>query len=369
MGAVIGRVRVPSGARSGPVARAFRPVTGDLHAFLRDWGATEADIERARTEGWLPLLALDRMLMPDVARYDAAGVAAAAGTSPVVAAGIWRALGFPDIPDGVLVFSDRDARALRFALERVQGTATLSDLEHQVRVVSSTLARLAAFEADLVAESLDALRATGADEETVALTLVEDADWESISELTDYTHRLLFRAAVWRRLARPTLGPTLDLAVGFADIAGYTELSEGLDEHALSDLLAGFERLAYDTAAEHNTRIVKTIGDEVMLVGPPRDLVVTALTLTERVAADAVVPPVRVGLAFGSVLGRDGDYYGPVVNLASRITGRARRGTVLVSEPLRTVLGADPAFAWRTLRPVRLRGIGDVSAFVVRRAP
>jgi adenylate cyclase len=341
----------------------------DLHAFLLASGAPESEIERARADGWLPLLALDRMLMPDVSQYDAVGVARAAGTSPDVAARVWRALGFPDIPEGVAAFSDRDARALRFAVARLQGTATLSDLEHQVRVVSSSLARLAAFEADLVAESLDSLRATGADEEAVAMTLVEDADWQNVGELIDYTHRLLFRAAIWRRLARPTAGPTVDLAVGFADIAGYTELSAGLDEHELSELLAAFETLAYDTAARHNARVVKTIGDEVMFVGPPRDLVITALTLTQRVAAEPVVPEVRVGLAYGSVLARDGDYYGPVVNLASRITGRARRGTVLAGESLYRVLSADTDFSWRRIRPQRLRGIGEVEVFVVRNAP
>jgi adenylate cyclase len=342
-------------------------MSGDLRAFLINSGATEADIARATEEGWLPLLALDRMLMPEVAHYDSAGVAEAAGTTQEVAGRVWRSLGFPDIPEGVAAFSDRDARALRFAVERLQGTASLAELEHQVRVVSASLARLAAFEADLVAETLDGLRATGADEDTVAMALVEDADWQSVSELIDYTHRLLFRAAIWRRLARTTSGPTVNLGVGFADIAGYTEISEGLDERELSDLLAAFETLAYDTVAQHNGRIVKTIGDEVMFVGPPRELVVTAFALSERVAAHPVVPQVRIGLAYGSVLGRDGDYYGPVVNLASRITGRARRGTVLASAPLREVLG-DAEFTWRRLRPQRLRGIGEVDVFTVRRA-
>jgi adenylate cyclase len=344
-------------------------MSGDLRAFLLDSGATEAEFERARAEGWLPLLALDRMLMPGAARYDVAGVAEAAGTSPEVAARVWRALGFPDVPDGVTAFSERDARALHFAVERVQGTRSLSDLEHQVRVVSASLARLSAFEADLVAETLDSLRATGADEETVAMTLIEEADWQNVSELIDYTHRLLFRASIWRRLGRTTGGPTVDLAVGFADLAGYTELAQGLDEHELSELLAGFETLAYDTAAEHNGRIVKTIGDEVMFVGAPRNVATIALALAERAAADAVVPDVRVGVACGTVLARDGDYYGPVVNLASRITGRARRGTVLAAAALYRALADDPAFSWRRLGPKRLRGIGDVELFVLRRVP
>ena len=93
-----------------------------------------------------------------------------------------------------------------------------------------------------------------------------------------------------------------------------------------------------------------------------------ALALVDRVVADATLPEVRVGVAYGSVLARDGDFYGPVVNLASRITGRARRGTVLASEPLHAVLADDPDFAWRVLRTRRIRGIGEVALTVLRRS-
>jgi adenylate cyclase len=343
-------------------------VNGDLHAFLIEAGSNEAEIARATEEGWLPLLAFDRMLFPEVARYDGPGVAAAAGTEPEVARRIWRALGFPDLPDDVSAFTERDAGALRFAVERLQGDAGITDLEHQVRIVAATLARLTAFEADVVAQRLDGIRATGVDEEAAALELLAETDWDGLSALIDYTHRLLLRAAVWRRLARPTGGPTVDVAVGFADLTGYTELTEGLDEHELSTLLAGFEALAYDTAAELNGRIVKTIGDEVMFVGLPRDVARIALALAERAAQDEVVPDVRVGVASGAVLERDGDYYGPVVNLASRITARARPGTVLVSSGFHAALAADPQLAWRRLGAKRVRGIGVVELYVLRRA-
>ena len=113
---------------------------------------------------------------------------------------------------------------------------------------------------------------------------------------------------------------------------------------------------------------MKTIGDEVMFVGPPRDVAVIALALAERAAADPVVPDVRIGVACGSVLARDGDYYGPVVNLASRITDRARSGTVLAAEGLRQSSADDPEFSWRPLGTKRLRGIGDAALFVLRRA-
>jgi adenylate cyclase len=195
---------------------------------------------------------------------------------------------------------------------------------------------------------------------------VEETDWDGLTALIDYTHRILLRAAVWRRLARPASGPTVDVAVGFADMAGYTELTEGLDERELSELLAAFEALAYDTAAELNGRIVKTIGDEVMFVGFPRDVARIALALAARAAADPVVPDVRVGVASGTVLARDGDYYGPVVNLASRVTARARLGTVLTSSGFHAALADDPQFAWRRLGPKRVRGIGVVELFVLR---
>jgi adenylate cyclase len=151
------------------------------------------------------------------------------------------------------------------------------------------------------------------------------------------------------------------------DLAGYTELSEDLDEHGLSELLARFETLAYDTVAVNNGRIVKTIGDEVMFVGGARDVARIALALVDRVGADPDIPDVRVGVAYGSVLARDGDFYGPVVNLASRITGRARRGTILASEPLHAVLAESPEFAWRRLGTKRIRGIGEVELVVLRR--
>jgi adenylate cyclase len=105
----------------------------------------------------------------------------------------------------------------------------------------------------------------------------------------------------------------------------------------------------------------------VMFVGAPRDVAVLALTLSERAAVDPLVPDVRIGVACGSVLARDGDYYGPVVNLASRITDRARRGTVLASEPLHRVLVDDPELSWRPLGSKRLRGIGKAEVFVLRR--
>jgi adenylate cyclase len=92
-----------------------------------------------------------------------------------------------------------------------------------------------------------------------------------------------------------------------------------------------------------------------------------ALALVEAYAGSVELPDVRVGLAYGPTLSWEGDLFGPVVNLASRLVGIANPGTVLVADELGGMLEADPAFVLRHLRPVPLKGIGHVRPWVLRR--
>jgi adenylate cyclase len=93
-----------------------------------------------------------------------------------------------------------------------------------------------------------------------------------------------------------------------------------------------------------------------------------ALRLTERSAVDEVLPEARAGLAAGSALSQEGDYYGPVVNLASRLVELARPGTVLVSSEVHDALAGDPAFVWHRLRSRRIRDIGRIEVWALERA-
>ena len=93
-----------------------------------------------------------------------------------------------------------------------------------------------------------------------------------------------------------------------------------------------------------------------------------ALRLTEGSAVDDLLPDARAGVAFGSVVAQEGDYYGPVVNLASRLVERARPGSVLASNEFRDALGDGPSFDWQRLRPRRVRDIGRVEIWALRRA-
>jgi adenylate cyclase len=110
------------------------------------------------------------------------------------------------------------------------------------------------------------------------------------------------------------------------------------------------------------------IGDEVMFVVDGVEAALeTALGLAEAYADDDVLSDVRVGLAFGEVLAREGDYYGPVVNLASRIVGIAIPGAVVVSATVQEALADDPRYVFHPLRARSLKDIGRVRLWRARR--
>jgi adenylate cyclase len=329
---------------------------------LRERGASEAEIERAETEGWVPLLTLDRLLMPGEQRYDIDEVAARAGTDPDTARRLWRALGFPDVQPGVPAFTDRDVEVLRRAVNYGEPVEQVG-LLRRARVISSALARVAAAEADLIAEEVQQLRRAGVDEVDLAERLLHDLDWATVQDLQDYVHRLQLRAALWRRLALGDDNTMVDLTIAFADLSGYTALTEQLEPARLVQLVSRWETLAHDTVAEHNARIIKTIGDEVMFVGLADPVAHAALALVRRASRYPELPQVRAGVARGPVLARDGDFYGPVVNLASRLTDIARAGTVLASASLHDALAGDSTLAWKVVGTRHVRSIGDVLVY------
>jgi class 3 adenylate cyclase len=169
------------------------------------------------------------------------------------------------------------------------------------------------------------------------------------------------QAVVRRAMATDGSETNMAMAIGFADLVGFTALSQQLSQAALAEVVARFEELAHDTVARCGGRVVKMIGDEVMFAAnDPVEAGLTALSLAEAYADDEQLQDVRVGLAYGPVLAREGDYYGPVVNLASRMVNIARPGSVLVSTSVHDVLAENPAFSFKPLRARYLQGIGRV---------
>jgi adenylate cyclase len=156
-------------------------------------------------------------------------------------------------------------------------------------------------------------------------------------------------------LATGQLAGEMELAVCFADLVGFTHLGSEVETRELGDVVRRFGEIAA-SVAEAPVRLVKTIGDAALLGSrEPGPLVAAALTLLEEVEA-ADLPTVRAGVAWGRAIPRSGDLYGHAVNLASRVTGIARPGSVLCTEEVKQEAGD---YDWSYAGRHRLKGIGD----------
>jgi adenylate cyclase len=133
---------------------------------------------------------------------------------------------------------------------------------------------------------------------------------------------------------------TRRLCIGFADLVGSTALAQRKSAGELGAVLSEFERIVADTVTSAGGRVVKLIGDEVLFTtGDTRSACSIALELTERCADHPELPSVRVGLAAGEVTMRDGDVFGPVVNLAARAVKVAAPGEVIAPPTLAAAAG------------------------------
>ncbi len=314
---------------------------------------------------------LDRLLTPGTPTLTPETLADRAGVDREFSNRLWRAIGFPDLPENVPVFTEEGLDALRNITGGLNSLLPTDEdpeeaLVRQVRAICAGLSRIAEVLSDGIAASITTARQVGMSEQEIASLLVDGLDWERISNLTDYALRLQVRAAV-RRKCSVENEPTSDLSVGFLDLVGYTAISQELDSVDLDNLIVRFDALTRDSVAELGGRVVKTIGDEVMYVADdPHVAVEIALRLTERTAGDDQLPEARAGVDLGAAVTRDGDYYGPAVNLAHRLVEVARPGTVLVSGSVHHAVIDNPEFAWSRMRVRRIRDIGRIETFSVR---
>ncbi|MDW3218002.1 MAG: adenylate/guanylate cyclase domain-containing protein [Acidimicrobiales bacterium] len=157
-----------------------------------------------------------------------------------------------------------------------------------------------------------------------------------------FRHHLRQTAQVQRRTQSSTHREQVTLAVGFLDLVGFTSLSQELDVEELVVFVKAFESRAHELAHDHRARIVKLIGDEVMIVAvDPADAARFVSGMIASLDDDGVVP--RGGLAFGELINIHGDYFGPVVNLAARLTDAAVPGEVLVDDAVAQVVASEAA--------------------------
>lgn len=162
------------------------------------------------------------------------------------------------------------------------------------------------------------------------------------------------------------IGGTIDLTVCFADMVEFTRLGEEIAPEELGMVAGRLEEMAV-AVAEPPVRLVKTIGDAAMLVSTePRAMVEAALSLIKAAEEEGeAFPWLRAGIASGPTLPQAGDYYGRPVNLASRITGIARPGSVLADDDTKEAVDGD--FSYSFVGERRLKGIDTrIKLFRVR---
>jgi adenylate cyclase len=295
---------------------------------------------------------VDEAVLPDADRYTLDEVAAAAGVDVELTRRLWRALGFADPGPEDRIGGDADVAVLRVATETALTDAGVENMIRQTRVMSAAISRIAELWVDQVRACLDA-----ADPALLAETERMTEDQDRVTYLLSYIHRRLYAAALRRELGSRSAGATTDRTVAFADLVGYTTLSERLGPLELSELIGTFEGLAHDRVAEVGGRLVKTIGDEVMFsTDDPADGVHVARRLLSE-APGLGLPDLRIGLDHGPVVPFEGDLFGSTVNRAARLVAEAPAGALAVTS---TFAAAVPDREWLDLGVRDLKGVGSV---------
>jgi adenylate cyclase len=338
---------------------------------LSDQGVPEAELERAHQMGALELVALERSILLSAPDFDVLQAADLSGMDEALIRRFWRALGFPDPRPGEQVFTRSDIDMLHTVAGFIGDGTLQEDLALQMaRVIGSSLARVAVAQVEASVLRREAVDSAPVDDEEAEAREVERSAQlvPMLATVLDSVWRRHLVVAIGRRVSRDDDGERPPITVGFADLVGFTALSQQLPEDELVQVIDRFETIAYDVVAGFGGRVVKMIGDEVMFMADDtKHGAEIALTLAERYAADDALSDVRVGLACGQALELEGDLYGPAVNLASRIVNLAYPGSVVVSQDVADVVGDDPAFRVRALRPHHLKHIGRVKLYALRR--
>ncbi|WP_067723203.1 adenylate/guanylate cyclase domain-containing protein [Nocardia yamanashiensis] len=310
---------------------------------------------------------VEQSLLGGPRRYTRSQVAEISGVPIERARKLWVALGFPAAGnDDEAAFTDADIEAVRAFtnMSEVAGTSEQSQIA-AARTLGQAMARLAEWQADLITHDIGprVAGAGGQPEEATARTIAV------LTELQEYAWQRHLAAALSRSVESG--GATRQLLVGFADMVGYTRLSRHLDLTELTELLDGFEAATTEAITGNGGWVIKNVGDEVMFAAEnARDGARIALAMHAAIAVAAQsipdMPQIRIGLAYGPVLTRFGDLYGTVVNVAARLTGVARPGTILLDDGAAAALGEDHDYTVRHLRSVRVKGFSRLRPHVLR---
>jgi len=343
---------------------ARRALLDKLHAD----GVPVEELRRAAAEERLALLPVERLLISD-ARYSAREIAEESGLDLDFFQAQRRALGLA-VPDpGERVYGESDLDSARMGNQYRQAGLPDEEAMEAQRVLGRGMARYVEAITALVGQTV---LEGGTDEhelaarlEAISKTLLPLAGpWLEHVFALHLREALRQEAVTAEQMATGRIDAGRDTAVAFADLVGFTELGETIPVEELGSVAGRLSKLA-EAAVEPPVKIVKEIGDAVMLVAPePTSLVDVTLRLVE--GSDEGLPAIRAGVAYGPAVNRWGDWYGSTVNVASRLTGRARPSSVLATQAVRD---AAEVYEWSFAGEKRLKGLASpLRTYRARRA-
>src|ERR1700761_6664513 len=336
-------------------------------------GVTLDELRDAAVAGHLTLLPVERVIAGDGPRYSAREIDERSRLDLDLARRFRAALGIPYGDDDEKVGGEADLEAAERMQRVLEAGFPPEELLRNARTIGMAMARVAEANRELVVRNL---AMPGDNERDLANRLAQTA--EVMLPLGTEFLVYAFQANPLEQVKRDVIGAA-DLEAGeiggavertvcFADLVEFTSLGEEIAPEELGRVVERFEELATEVTTAP-VRLVKTIGDAVLTVSAEaRPLVEQALDLVAAAAAEGdQFPLLRAGIATGPTPPQGGDYYGRSVTRASRVTGIARPGSVVIDVATRGKLG-DEGFEYSFAGERRLKGIDSrVKLFRVRR--
>jgi class 3 adenylate cyclase len=317
-----------------------------LIEYLAGLGFSTEQMVDADRNGRLFGLAGDVLLWSGPPIYSLRTAADAIGVALQDVENGWAMLGLtvadPDTP--ALSQADVDSLSTWVAMRTQLGADAADGF---LRVLGATVARLAEAISSMIRASQPKLWLGHTNDElTTAQTYRSVAAFvPRLGAMLDAVHRqhlVSTRMFVEGVVRGPSAG--LMCGVGFADLSGFTALTQTLTPAELSAMLTEFGAITSDVVHADGGRVVKFIGDAVMWVSSdPERLAKVALDLVDNPRARDAGLQVRAGLGYGEILAISGDYFGNAVNLAARLVAAASPGQILAAADVHDNLPGWPA--------------------------
>jgi adenylate cyclase len=342
-------------------------------ARMRERGHSLKQIRAASEEGRLAFSYVEELFPAADATYTIAQAAREAGLGKGLIERLETALGTN--PSQPRALSEEDLQVMRYAAAALAAGFPLVAMLQLLRVYGQAMAQVADAEVRLfhlyVHEPLMRSGVSGvemADEMAgLARELLPLASPVMDSIHLRYLQHFIEQDVVGHMEA--DLGESgsdlgrMRVAIAFADLAGYTRLTEEEGDLQAVDAVERFVE-AVETTLPDEARVIKTIGDEVMVVGSDAaTLTDWAVGFQRLVQSERPLP--RIGIHSGVALYRDGDYYGRDVNIASRVAARSAGGEVLVTRPVVEAAGSHLDF--ERIAEIKLKGFSEPTEIFIAR--